>query len=317
MSFSHDLRPLNLIWKRTTLDYVLEGYFVKEVLLAGLGRPVRQFAVDDNQNIQLGNDLLFVTFELDMVKPLLEAVESGCRNGGVLHMGDEFGQNDRAFYARADYVLRNYWIPNVVRPTGVQSTPVLWVPNGYRTGVGPIDPTRTLPFGHRTIEGFFSGVLELHDSTAHRERTAMVEAVQQANLPFVVAGTSGFAQGLGPVSYGGYLGNSKFALVPAGNSPETVRLYEALEHGAIPILLESEFVFSSEALGAIGRPPLVLLDQWSSLPKMYRDLTATGPVRMEERRLAVLDWWTRFKAHQQNRVREVVEASFAKAAQAE
>jgi len=191
MSFSDDHRPLNLIWRRSTLDYVLEGYFVKEVLLAGLRRPVRQFAVDDHQSLQLGNDLLFVTFGSDMVKPFLEAVEMGCRNVGVWHMGDEFGEGDRAFYARADYVLRNYWIPSAVQPSGLQSPPVLWVPNGYRTGVGPIDPARTLPIAARTIAGFFAGVLP--ESNAQHERSAMAQTVRQAKLPFVIAGTSGFA----------------------------------------------------------------------------------------------------------------------------
>ena len=44
-------------------------------------------------------------------------------------------------------------------------------------------------------------------------------------------------------AYTGYLhtlSNTVFALCPAGNSPETFRIYEAIERGAIPILLRSE-----------------------------------------------------------------------------
>jgi hypothetical protein len=75
------------------------------------------------------------------------------------------------------------------------------------------------------------------------------------------------------------MANSKFALVPGGKSAETIRLYDALEHGAIPICLESDFPFSSDALGSIGTPPLVQLDGWSSLAKglCQTSTTAIGP----------------------------------------
>jgi len=54
-------RPLNLIWRHKTLDFVLEGYFIKEVLLAGLRRPVRQLVFEDNESLTLESDMLIVT----------------------------------------------------------------------------------------------------------------------------------------------------------------------------------------------------------------------------------------------------------------
>src|SRR5258708_5523912 len=91
-------RPLNLIWRRTTLDYVLEGYFIKEILLGTLPRPVRQTLLEEGQSITSGNDLLFVTLGLDTVPQIQTAIDAGCRNVGVLHLGDEHGRDDRGFY---------------------------------------------------------------------------------------------------------------------------------------------------------------------------------------------------------------------------
>jgi len=303
-------RPLNLIWRRTTLDYVLEGYFIKEILLGALPRPVRQILLEGAQTITSGNDFLFVTLDTDNVPQLNTAIDAGCRNVGVLHLGDEQGRGDHSFYCRADYVLRMYWTPEPLLVAESQMPPILWVPNGYRTGTGPIDPAHTLPFGERGIELFFAG--SLHERVPGHERQIMASVVRQAQLPCLLIGTSGFAQGLGTSSYSGLLGNAKFALVPGGNSPETLRLYEALENGAIPIIRQSGFIAAPTALGALGAPPFVILDDWASLPTVYAEMAQTPIAVWESRRLAVIDWWTRFKTRCQNRVRDVIEASFTR-----
>jgi len=91
---------------------------------------------EDNQNAPVVDDALFVTLGAESVEYLRAAADARCRNIGVLHMGDEYGQHDRGFYAYADYVLRNYWIPDAMQPE-TRPSKVLWIPNGYRTGVGP------------------------------------------------------------------------------------------------------------------------------------------------------------------------------------
>jgi len=289
---------------------VLEGYFIKEVLLADLARPVRLVVCNDFSKLPFENDLLVVTLGAEAAGFLQSTAAAGCRNVGVLHLGDECAKWDRSFYASADYVLRHYWFSHALATTEPQLTKVLWIPQGYRTGLGPTNPAQTLPVMHRHIEGFFAGSLHGHQ----QERQTMIASVQNAKLPFMIVPTAGFGQGYGPSSYAGLLGDSKFALVPGGNSPETIRLYDALEQGAIPIILESPFIFSPDALGAIGKPPFVLLDNWLALPKVYSELSQMPANRLEDRRCEILDWWSRFKVHQQHRVREVIEASFARSA---
>jgi hypothetical protein len=107
---------------------------------------------------------------------------------------------------------------------------------------------------------------------------------------------------------------TRFGLVPGGNSPETIRLYEVLEAGAIPVMLRSPFVSAPEAL---DNPPFLLLDDWSQLPAAYApfaDSMVTSVIEeVEARRRQALDWWTRFKALQQRRVRDLIDRSFARA----
>jgi hypothetical protein len=49
-----------------------------------------------------------------------------------------------------------------------------------------------------------------------------------------------------------------------------------------------------------------------SLPKAYAALSAVPLSKVEDRRRELLDWWTRFIAHQQLRVRGVIEAFFVR-----
>jgi hypothetical protein len=305
-------QPLTLLWQRPTLEVVLEGYFIKEVLLAEIGRPVRTVVIEAKAPVPFMNDVLVVSFGNDLAGFLKMARGKGCKNIGVLHMADELGTHDRGFYQAADYVLRHYWFKDALVPPGPESLGAFWIPNGYRTGVGPIATQTMLSAGDRKIMGFFSGVLE--GRALLEERRQMVQTVKDAKLPFLVAGTPGFGQGLGPVSYAAFLCMSRFALAPSGNSPETIRLYDALEAGAIPIMLRSAYVNAPDAL---DNPPFLLLDNWSELPAAYApyaDADAPQVIEaIEAKRVEVLSWWQGFKARQQRRLKDLIDRSFARA----
>jgi len=304
-------RPLNFIWPRPILEQILEGYFIKEVLLAEIGRPIRTIIVDRNTPFPLLNDALIVSFGTQLGPYLKEARSRGCINIGLLHMADEQGVDDRDFYGFVDYVLRHYWFKHALVPPP-NSLGVIWIPNGYRTGVGPIVPQTMLSTAERRIMGFFSGVLK--GRTLSDERQQMVGAIRAGKLPFLVNETLAFAQGLGPVAYAAYLSMTRFGLVPGGNSPETIRLYEVLEAGAIPVMLKSRFVAASDTL---GNPPFVMLDNWSELPAFYAPYSnATAPKVIDEiegKRQDAYKWWGSFKALQQRRVKELIDRSFARA----
>lgn len=304
--------PLNVIWNRATLDAVLEGQFIREVLLAEIGRPIRMMAFQPDDQMPFYNDALVVSFDNEFAGYLAAARKRGCKNIGLFHMADELGQHDRGFYANADYVLRNYWFEDALKSPAAQSLGVAWVPNGYRTGVGPMAPQALLGIANRSIMGFFAGALK--GRTLIEEREQMMRAVQGADLPFAMIETPGFAQGMGPVSYAAFMASSRFALVPAGNSPETIRLYDALEAGAIPVMLKSAFV---EAKDALDNPPFILLNAWSELPAAYAPYAdAKNPAviaALEKKQQDVMAWWTKFKVAQQRKIKDLIDRSFARA----
>ena len=303
--------PLNLIWRRQSLEKVLEGHFIKEVLLGKIGRPIRTVLVEPRAPVPILSNSLFVSFGTELANALEEARARGATNLGLFHMADERGDDDRTFYSLADYVLRNYWFKQAMVSSG-HSLGVVWVPNGYRTGVGPINTQTMLPAGERKIMGFFAGALQ--SRTLADERQSMIEAIRDADLPFLIAKSASFGGGLGPVSYASYLSMSRFGLVPGGNSPETIRLYDVLEAGAIPVMLRSPFVHAPDAL---NNPPFALLDTWAELPKFYaRYASANDPetiAEIEKMRGAVVVWWKAFKKKHQMQVKELVDRSFARA----
>jgi hypothetical protein len=298
--------PLTVIWRRRTLDLVPESYFIGQVLLADLGRPVRTIAVEQLTDAPFIPGALVVSMKTEFAGYLAEAHRRGVRGQMLFHLGDEHGADDRSFYEDADLVLRNYWFDRI------QADPkVMWVPNGYALGVGPAAPGQRLRASQRSSPGFFAGAMAMRTLSGERER--MRAAVEAAGLPFQLHLTATSRDRLGPSAYAARLADARFALVPGGNSPETIRLYDALEAGAVPVTLRSAFI---EAAGALDRPPFPMLDDWDQLAAVYEPF-ADGSFAS----LAMLDalqdrglaWWEAFKRRQQARLRGAIDAVMARA----
>lgn len=293
------MKLLNLLWRRHTLDRVPEAFFIERVLLGALGRPVRVLAAETIAEAPFVDDLLVVSLTTEFAAYVAEARRRGMRNLMLLHLGDEHGTDDKSFYAHADLVLRNYWFDAIMA-----DPKVCWLPNGYAVGVGPAG--KLLPASVRRSAGFFAGALGMR--TLSDERHAMKAAIEGAGLPFALRWTATKRDQLGPVAYAAALGNARFAPVPGGNSPETIRLYDALEMGAIPIMLHSRFV---EVHGALAGPPILLLDNWAELPDAYQpfaDDSPEGLARLDRWQVEVIDWWAAFKRTQQQRLRARINA---------
>ena len=127
-------------------------------------------------------------------------------------MGNESGGQDRGFYALADYVIRHCWSEHVFASRGPRSLGVVWLPNGYRTGLRPMRREIMLSAAEWQVPGVFVGVLT--GRMLAEKRAAMTQAVAATKLPFVVMGTSGFGQGLGTrrlLQLGRYYAASRWA----------------------------------------------------------------------------------------------------------
>lgn len=134
-----------------------------------------------------------------------------------------------------------------------------------------------------SIDIFFAG------QVTHPQREACVEAVKKLNSDKTkLIETDGFGKG---ISYREYLENmarSKFVACPAGPcTPDTFRLFEALEAGCIPIADGDSYwpYLFGESL------PFPILSTWESLPDLLPQLLKDWPQNSNK----VFAWWQLYK----------------------
>lgn len=305
------LRPLNVICPQKDWDYLMEGYFIREVLLGGLQRPVRVFPLEVGENVPVANDLLVVCLNKLMVEFINGVIQSGAKNVGVFHLGDERFELDRSFYGQVDYVIRNYFRPDVVAlPGSGRCLGVLWVPNGYRDGIGARSGHTLTPFTCRHHLMFYSGQPN-PGPEGQRDRALLIDVIRRHRIPAVAIVTDRFGGGLGPASYSANMENARFALAPRGRAEETIRLFDSMELGAIPISLRHDFLTDSRAMGGA---PVVMLDNWEQLPQWLAKMVyAPGADEVwRARQIQMIDWWSAFKMRLRSHVAELIERSFAR-----
>ena len=127
---------------------------------------------------------------------------------------------------------------------------VTYLPIGYPPHIedkGEI-PTKDLDL-------FFAGQIN------HKDRQDMYDKLKDMEVIGEIYPSSGFAQGLDKKEYIEKTGKAKVIPCPKGNiNPDSFRLYEALECGAVPIAQYPEFwykIFNDYPFPAIDNP-----DQW-------------------------------------------------------
>ena len=98
----------------------------------------------------------------------------------------------------------------------------------------------------------------------------------------------------GPKEYQQVLLKSQFVPVPRGNNAETFRLYEALDHGAIPLYVRTE---GDEVYWSWLRTHLNLLElsSWDQVP-MVLELFRKFPEKGEGYRTGLLNQWAKWRA---------------------
>jgi len=105
--------------------------------------------------------------------------------------------------------------------------------------------------------------------------------------------------------------DSIFAPCPSGNNPETIRLYDALELGCIPISLSHEFLLSRDALASIGPVPFPILSSWAGLPQFLESMkakTLSNPNEILELQQRCISWWSDYKIAIQKKIADSIAA---------
>jgi dihydrofolate reductase len=146
----------------------------------------------------------------------------------LVHLSDEYLDDDYSFYESpyCQGVYRHYIHPAFIHRPNIKHFGL-----GYRRDLG----TREwISLDQRLYTWSFAGYI------CKSDRTQILELFKPME-PFYIYGTGGFERNImEPSLYFDRMKHSKFVLCPVGNcSLDTFRLYEALEAGAIPVVLSS------------------------------------------------------------------------------
>jgi len=277
-------------------------------LLGHLGRPVRYVAWDnfDSANSdtwKFVNNSLVVAFGTTILGVESEAYMRhisalGATNMGVFHMADELCEMPTNYYTQASYVMRNYYCPK----TFARFPSLLWIPNGWADQVGPRDSASLLPSSMRKTLCSFSG-----RPTSERQKFAQILTTQ--GITCTSTFSTGFGGGKSRPLYALELADAKFAPCPAGNSPETIRFYDALENGAIPVLVECDFtryLFPNRD----GEPlPAIILSSWNDFAATLQPYLEDEGLLNELQRRAI-GWWQQQKQITRHQAAGLIDKSF-------
>lgn len=167
---------------------------------------------------------------------------------------------------------------------------------GYTPGIK--EAPKSVPV--KELDWFFAGQI------THDRREQMVGSLlgidEKYDLHGELVKTPGFTQGLSPKEYYAKMASAKVAPCPSGPvTPDTFRLFEALEMGAVPIADTKTtnedwvgfwtWLFEEE-------PPFPVLSEYTQLPGYIEDTVNKYPAINNR----VQAWWIRYKRNLKNKL---------------
>lgn len=281
---------LKIVSTPDSLNGALETWFVQNELFGGA-----PYSLGVQPNYP--NNLPVVYLELNRInRDLIKHIKSLGNKVVLYHMGGEHLNKDISAYAECDLVIRNYYFSNIINPDNLGGR-VMWAPNGFRTGIGP-RRTHSLknPSERQSLASFLGWIN--NTASFNNERACFIGPAASCGENLYVMPSNGFAGGYNVGLYSAIMEDSIFAPCPSGNNPETIRLYDALELGCIPISLSHEFLLSSDALALIGSVPFPLLGSWDELPEFLEIMKGkilTNPDEIFDLQKRCITWWSDYK----------------------
>jgi hypothetical protein len=234
------------------------------------------------------------------LQAILSSFQQTQRKLILLHISDEYARDDISMYGHpaVAHVFRNYW------RTGLDRSRVTVVPLGYTTGRAWQAAAHTqIPYSERKTTWSFVGSMD------RPGREQALQALRAGELPYVCRtkaswGDPAVQEG---EAYCMTLADSKFVPCMRGSvALESFRVYEAIEHGAIPVFVPSEsHGCTDEFREMYGAHPFLAVPSWSEAVTVMKRLEGAADV-MEDHRQKVQAWWRTTKSTVIQKIREVV-----------
>ncbi len=304
-------RPLHLFFN---LDYdnvndgghIMEFDWISQIVFGKVGRELYIHSIKDvgyTTEIESlkGQDVVTVGFTVPnaLLPDMLN--ESRPNVIGMYHMGDEKIRANYSWCLTADLIFRNYYSAKLL-----STVPKLrYIPIGMKTGFFPIVQETLVRASKRQINCNFIGSLR-------GDRLTMIQEIKNHSalhcyLHYKMAWAS--RQGLSPIKYRQILTQSTFTFAPHGNNPESMRIWEAMEAGSIPVYTlwdKADLEFNS-----IFKPPYVVAKTWKKATATVAALLG-NPAQLDQMQQDVKLFWKEYKDNIQEGVRADVNKAFVR-----
>jgi hypothetical protein len=294
--YQKTVKKISILSNQFTIGAIVEGWFMQNIVLP----PQSIYLEWDLDKLWDGVVIYHQLGQPDL--QLIQALKNQRNKIVLLHMGDEYGEHRcTEAYETVDLILRNYYFREIFEAPEL-SDKLIWVPNGYKSGVGPREVTSLRLASDRRFLSSFIGWID-NARSFKNERLQFKEVATKCGSNLLMHPTPSFANGFNSGLYSAIMEYCVFSACPAGNSPETIRLYDALELGCVPISLPHEFLFSKQALGGV---PFPVLDDWSQLPDFLEEFRLKFVNSKEEAlqlQQASLNWWSGLKLELREKIR--------------
>lgn len=318
---------MQIVSSLKSLDGAQESWFIQNILFQGAPYNTEFDPKKSESPVVIYLELYEINLEL------ISKIKSSGKKVVLYHMGDELADKDISAYEACDLIIRNYFFPEILNHPELTHK-ILWSPNGCKTGVGPRASHTIQKVSSRQylacFLGWLSNVASFNGERAlfseavsawsgtkkrrtknvtqwlknylslSKEYLAFAKVAPNCNTDLHLLSSTGFSSGYKVGPYSAVMEDSVFAPCPAGNSPETIRLYDALEMGCIPISLDHAFIKSPNALAEFGLPPFSILATWEELPtflKKMKEKMVAHPQEIQQMQDDCIAWWENYKKH--------------------
>jgi len=227
-------------------------------------------------------------------RAVYDALAAAGKSAIVIHLSDEFGNDNLSWYNHPGVkkVIRNYWRPDL----GAYKDRFVLIPLGYANGHSAKHLATSPTFKDRGTIWSFAGSL---DRAGRQEVLTKLYDVKPNNIHTKESWSA--KNLLEGTAYNESLRSAKFVPCLRGSCAlESYRLYEALEHGAIPIYVPTESAHGGgaskdELKELFGPHPILGFPSWDKAAEMLPLLASKTEV-MEKHRAQLQAWWSEQKA---------------------
>lgn len=205
---------------------------------------------------------------------------------GLVHLTDEGSDNDISSYPDCNFVVRNFY------RKGMQNH-VLTIPLGWTVGTRNSESDKTI--AERSLN--WSCIVHRIDQS----RVELANIFQgMPNGMFYAVDHHG--PRLSTEEMSRIYRDSIFVPCPSGRiTPESFRVFEALENGAIPIVQKTDYW---HLCYGIDFPAIQVFSWWEARETM--NIMLGDPMVLEKYRRNCVEWWTNSKIKTKKQVEELV-----------